>query len=86
MGIRIDKWAMNLLGGKARIMHIILRELVDGANDQIDTEQEREKIAGWLNEKIDLPFLNEEEEEKLFENALEKLHVALEELEQIIRK
>lgn len=77
---------LGILPGKKELIARIIRELADGANDQIDTEEERQAIAEYINEKLDVPFLTEEEEQKALEAGLEKLHDALVHIENIFRK
>lgn len=79
---------MGFLGlpSKKDLIKRVVVEVIDGVNDQLDTEEEREDIADWLNDHVNLPILDEAEEKELFLNAVEALHKALEGIEAIARK
>ena len=58
------------------IAGFVLRRLLDAAKHAAIVADAK-KIARSLNAKIDLPVLNEEQEQAVFENALKALQQAL---------
>ena len=59
-----------------RIARIVLGRLLKAAK-HATIVADAKKIARTLNAKIDLPVLNEEQEQAIFENALKALQQAL---------
>jgi hypothetical protein len=59
-----------------RIARIVLGRLLKAAKHAAIVTDAK-KIARTLNAKIDLPVLNEEQEQAVFENALKALQQAL---------
>ena len=76
---------LNILPGKKEIMKRVVIALIDGLNDHVDTKEEQVELAKWLNDKVDIPLYTEEEEQKVFEQGLEKLNEALQMLEGHLR-
>ena len=41
--------------------------------EKIDSEDVKKDLATWLNKKLNLPVMNEKQEQKLFESIIDKV-------------
>jgi translation elongation factor EF-1beta len=75
------KFGLNKLNAKlAEVLPPEMSQMLDDAADGLSDEEVQlieEKVVTYLNEKINIPILNEDSERKLIETVVEELISAL---------